>query len=71
VQESIRGHRAILAALARRDATRLERTVEWQLQRGKGDYRRIFPVGGGGETVRRNSGDRGPRAARRKEGNHA
>jgi DNA-binding GntR family transcriptional regulator len=45
VQESIRGHREILAALAQRNANRFERAVLAHLEAGRGDYRRIFPVG--------------------------
>ena len=74
VQTSIRGHRQIVAALARRSAAAYEQAVLTHLAGGKGDYRRIFPVGGDGETAGRNSSDRGPRtrgATRRKEGSHA
>ncbi len=73
VQESIRGHREILGALTHRDVQRLERVVLKHLEGGRGDYQRIFPVGGDGETARRSKGGRPPRrrAARRKEGNHA
>jgi len=74
VQGSIREHRAILAALARRDAARFGHAIEKHLQHGWGDYRRTFPVAGDGQTAGRNSSDRGPRtprAARRKEGSHA
>lgn len=46
VQESVREHRAILAALADGDAAALERVVLAHLAGGKGDYQRIFPVGG-------------------------
>lgn len=45
VQESIREHREILAALTQRDVLRFERAVLRHLEGGKGDYRRIFPVG--------------------------
>jgi DNA-binding GntR family transcriptional regulator len=74
VQTSIRGHRQIVAALARRSAAAYEQAVLTHLAGGKGDYQRIFPVGNDGQTVGRNSSDRGPRtrgAARRKEGSHA
>jgi DNA-binding GntR family transcriptional regulator len=74
VQMSIREHRQIVAALARRSASAYEQAVLTHLAGGKGDYQRIFPVGGDGQTVERNGSDRGPRtrgAARRKEGSHA
>jgi len=74
VQTSIRGHRQIVAALARRSAAAYEQAVLTHLAGGKGDYQRIFPVGGDGQAAGRNSSDRGPRtrgAARRKEGSHA
>ena len=45
VQESIREHREILTALGQRVADRFERAVLTHLEAGKGDYRRIFPVG--------------------------
>jgi DNA-binding GntR family transcriptional regulator len=45
VQESVREHRAILAALARPDAAALERAILLHLAGGKGDYQQIFPVG--------------------------
>jgi DNA-binding GntR family transcriptional regulator len=61
LEESIREHRAILAALTRRDAAGLERAVEEHLHRGKEDYRRILPVGEEEQSVRHNMGSRGPR----------
>ena len=67
-------HRRIVAALARRSAAAYEQAIVTHLAGGKGDYQRIFPVGGDGRTAERNSSDRGPRtrgAARRKEGSHA
>jgi DNA-binding GntR family transcriptional regulator len=48
VQKSIREHRAMLAALARKDATRFVRVVEEHLQGGKEDYQCIYPVGDDG-----------------------
>ncbi len=45
VHRSIREHKAILGALARRDAATLWRVVRAHLAAGQGDYRRIFPVG--------------------------
>lgn len=45
VQESVREHRGILAALARRDAAGLERAILLHLAGGQGDYQRIFPFG--------------------------
>jgi DNA-binding GntR family transcriptional regulator len=74
VQKSIREHRQILAALAQRSTAAYEQALVTHLAGGKGDYQRIFPVGGDGQTAGRNSSDRGPRtrgAARRKEGSHA
>jgi hypothetical protein len=74
VQKSIREHRQILAALARRSTAAYEQALVTHLAGGKGDYQRIFPVGGDGQTAGRNSSDRGPRtrgAARRKEETHA
>jgi DNA-binding GntR family transcriptional regulator len=61
LEESIREHQAILAALTRRDAAGLERAVEEHLHRGKEDYRRILPVGDEEQSVRHNMGSRGPR----------
>lgn len=74
VQMSIREHRQIVAALARRSAAAYEQAVFTHLTGGKRDYQRIFPVGGERQTTGRNGSDGGPRthgAARRKEGSHA
>lgn len=73
VQGSIREHRAILAALARRDAARFGQAVEKHLQHGWGDYRRTFPVGSDAGEVRPTDNARTPRrgAARRAEEGHA
>jgi DNA-binding GntR family transcriptional regulator len=74
VQTSMREHRQIVAALARRCAAAYEQAVLTHLAGGKADYQRIFPVEGDGQTAGGNSSDRGPRtrgAAPRKEGSHA
>jgi DNA-binding GntR family transcriptional regulator len=73
VQGSIREHRAILAALARRDAARFGQAIEKHLRHGWGDYRRTFPVGSGETTTQPSDSARTSRrgAARRTEGHHA
>jgi DNA-binding GntR family transcriptional regulator len=73
VQESIREHREILAALTQRDMPRFERAVLRHLEGGKRDYRRIFPVGierakGLGKEAAR--GARSREETRREEGAH-
>jgi DNA-binding GntR family transcriptional regulator len=74
VQESIREHREILAALAQRNVSRFEQAVWRHLEAGKSDYQRIFPVGTGRQTGRRDGRSRTARtsrASRRKEVAHA
>ncbi len=45
IQRSIREHKSILRSLVQRDAATLWRVVRAHLAAGRGDYRRIFPVG--------------------------
>ncbi len=45
VEESIRDHREMLAALARKDAAAFETALFHHVAGGKGDYQRIFPIG--------------------------
>ena len=73
VQKSIREHRRILAALARRSTAAYEQALVTHLAGGKGDYQRIYPVGGDGERAQSNHGVRTARrrAARREEETHA
>ncbi|MCX5673358.1 MAG: FCD domain-containing protein, partial [Planctomycetota bacterium] len=73
VQKSIREHRQILAALARRSTAAYEQALVTHLAGGKGDYQRIYPVGGGGERAHFKHGVRTARrrAARREEETHA
>lgn len=59
VQRSIREHKTILMALVRCDGATLWRVVRGHLATGRGDYRRIFPVGEGVDHV---PGFRRPRA---------
>jgi DNA-binding GntR family transcriptional regulator len=69
VQRSIREHRTIIGALARRDAAALRRIVLTHLSAGRADYRRIFPIG---DESRHDGGPRIPRTGRTgKEGSHA
>jgi DNA-binding GntR family transcriptional regulator len=46
VTESIRDHREMLAALAQKDAATFETALFRHVAGGKGDYQRIFPIGG-------------------------
>ena len=73
VQKSVREHREILAALAQRNGVRFERAIEEHLQGGKGDYRRIFPMGATVQPANRVDGARVRvgGADRHKEGSHA
>ena len=73
VQKSIREHRQILAALARRSAAAYALVLEEHLAGGKGDYERIYPVGGDGARKQANHGVRATRrrATRREEETHA
>lgn len=74
VEESIRDHREMLAALARKEGQTFEAALFRHVAGGKGDYQRIFPVGAsrdaqGGPGLK---GRRPTRAAsRRKEVAHA
>lgn len=45
VEESIRDHREMLAALGRKDATGFEAALFRHVAGGKADYQRIFPIG--------------------------
>jgi DNA-binding GntR family transcriptional regulator len=65
VQKSIREHRAMLTALARKDAGRFVRVLEAHLQGGKEDYRCIFPVG---KDETQTEHDREGRPGRRRTG---
>ncbi len=74
VEESIRDHREMLAALSRKDAARFEAALFRHVEGGKGDYQRVFPIGGAPAPLTRS----GPRhtaevqvARRRKEVTHA
>lgn len=73
VQKSIREHRQILAALARRSTAAYEQALVTHLAGGKGDYQRIYPVGGDGERAQSNHDVRTARrrAVRREEETHA
>jgi DNA-binding GntR family transcriptional regulator len=73
VQKSIREHREMLAALARKDAARFAQVLEAHLQGGKEDYQCIYPVGKGGvQAIRSREGRRVRRGSSgREEGSHA
>ncbi len=74
VEESIRDHREMLDALVRKETQRFEAALFRHVAGGKGDYQRIFPIGGPSDAQAR-PGPRGGRAARaatrRKEVAHA
>jgi len=74
VEESIRDHREMLSALSRKDAARFEAVLFRHVEGGKGDYQRVFPIGGAPAPLTR-SGPRHtaevPVARRRKEVAHA
>jgi DNA-binding GntR family transcriptional regulator len=73
VHKSIREHRAMLAALASKDAARFAHVVEEHLQGGKEDYQRIYPIGEHETQVKHihESGLARRRAGRHEEGTHA
>ena len=74
VEESLRDHREMLAALSRKDAARFEAALFRHVEGGKGDYQRVFPIGGAPAPLThsgpRHMGDV-PVARRRKEVTHA
>jgi hypothetical protein len=74
VEESIRDHREMLAALAQKDAATFEAALFRHVAGGKGDDQRIFPIGrpDAPRTHPAAKGRGGSRAAsRRKEAAHA
>jgi DNA-binding GntR family transcriptional regulator len=74
VEESIRDHREMIAALARKEAATFEAALFRRVAGGKGDYQQIFPIGAP-EDARRSPGQNGSgqrrASTRRKEAAHA